>query len=53
LEGLFGKNFREEFFWRNVLVEIFWEEYFWEEYFGRNSLFALLKLAKLFEYRRN
>ena len=63
----FFGNFLGGFFWRNYLGEIVWEKFFWEkcfrrnflggifweEFFGRNSLFTLLKFAKLFEYGRN
>ena len=47
----FGGIFLEEFFGRIVLGGFFWEDFlggiFWEEFFGRNSLFTLLKSAKL------
>ena len=53
-----GDIFWEEFFWRNFLGGFFWEEFFeriflgeifWEEFFGRNSLFTMLKSAKLLQ----
>jgi hypothetical protein len=44
-EDFFGRNFLGGFFGRNFQGGIFWEEFF-----GRNSLFTLLKSAKLFEY---
>ena len=31
----------------------FFGRIFWEDFFGRNSLFTLIKAAKLFEYGRN
>ena len=44
----FGKIFRR-IFWRNFLGGIFWEEFFGKIFFGRNSLFTLLKSAKLLQ----
>ena len=66
MEEFFWRIFLEEIFWRNFMGEIFWEDFFredffrgffWEDYredfFGRNSLFTLLKSAKVFEYEWN
>ena len=48
IEGFLGGIYWEDFFGR-----IFWEDFlggfFWEEFFGRNSLFTLLKSAKLLQ----
>jgi hypothetical protein len=56
----FGSHFFwEDFFGMSFLRGIFWEKFFWEDFlggiflggiFGRNSLFTLLRSAKLFEY---
>jgi hypothetical protein len=46
-------NFLEEIFGRIFLGEIVLGEIVWKDFFGRNSLFTLLKSAKLFEYGRN
>ena len=43
LEDFFGGIFLEDFFWT----------IFWEDFFVRNSLFTLLKSAKLFESERD
>ena len=51
-----GGVFWEEFFGKyemNFFVRISLREIFWEGCFERNSLFTLLKSAKLFEYGRN
>jgi hypothetical protein len=48
LEEIILEDFLEEIFGRIFLGEIVWEDFF-----GRNSLFTLLKSAKLFEYGRN
>ena len=49
LEKILGGFYWDKFFWRNFLGGIFGGGIFWEEIFGRNSLFTLLKSAKLFE----
>ena len=49
LEEFIGRIFFQDFFGRNFFGRIFLGEKFWES-FGRNYLFTLLKLAKLFEY---
>ena len=48
-----GEDFLEDFFGGFFLGGFFWEDFFEEEFFGRNSLFTLLKSAKVFEYGRN
>ena len=49
--GVFWRIFWEDIFGRNFLGGIIWEIFLggivWEEFFGRNSLFTLLKSAKL------
>ena len=49
-----GGFFVEDFFGRIFLGEIFLEDFFGRIFlggiFGRNSLFTLLRSAKLFEY---
>ena len=54
-EEFFGRIFLGGFFWeeflgRNFLGEIFWEKFFGRNFWERNSLFTLLRSAKLFEY---
>ena len=41
------------FFRRNIFGRIIFGGVFWEEFFGSNSLFTLLKSAKVFEYEWN
>ena len=43
----------EEIILEEIFGRIFLGEIVWEDFFGRNSLFTLLKSAKLFEYGRN
>jgi hypothetical protein len=49
-----GGFFWEEYFGRNFFGGFFWEDFFGRIFlggiFGRNSLFTLLRSAKLFEY---
>ena len=60
-EKFFGRIFLGGFFWEDFFGRIFWEDFlggffgriFLGGFFGRNSLFTLLKSAKLFEYGRN
>jgi hypothetical protein len=60
----FGRNFLGKKFWEDFLGGFFLggfflggfflgRIFFGEEFFGRNSLFTLLKSAKVFEYGRN
>ena len=49
LADFFGRNFLGGFFWEDFFGRTF-RRIFWEDFFGRNSLFTLLKSAKLFEY---
>ena len=58
-EEFFGRKFWEGIFWEDFFVRNFVGEIFWEDFlgriflggiFGRNSLFTLLRSAKLFEY---
>ena len=44
------QKFFGEIFLENVFGRIFFGELFWEVFFGRNSLFTLLKSAKLLKY---
>ena len=57
MEKFFWRIFFEDFFGRIFLGGFFREDFFvwtfWEDFFGRNSLFTLLKSAKLFEYERD
>ena len=57
LEEFFGGFLWEEFFGGIFLEEFFWEDFlggfFWEDFLGMNSLFTLLKSAKLFESERD
>ena len=46
-------DFLEMIFWYGFSWRNFLGEFFWEEFFGRNSLFTLLKSAKVFEYEWN
>jgi hypothetical protein len=52
-----GGFFWGGFFWEDFFGGFFWEDFlgriFWEDFLGRNSLFTLLKLAKLFESKRD
>ena len=56
--GIFSSgNFLEEFFggffWEDFFGRIFLGGFSWEDFLGRNSLFTLLKSAKLFESERD
>jgi hypothetical protein len=60
--GFFREDFFGGFFWRNFLGgfflggffgRIFLGGFFWEDFLGMNSLFTLLKSAKLFESERD
>ena len=52
-ENFFGKKIWGGFFRRNIFGRIIFGGVFWEEFFGSNSLFTLLKSAKVFEYEWN
>jgi hypothetical protein len=58
LEEFFGRIIFGGFFLGGIFLGgFFWEDFlggfFWEDFFGRNSLFILLKSAKLFESERD